>query len=115
MNYGDVEKEFLQFQVQHKNNTFNKLSDFFNQIRTNFEQEKNTEYIQQGLTSEQANQKSRQSWVAFLGSALERIILLSIEDTCKKHNLKIATDKVLKSNNLDPELDVVKRSLLVDF
>jgi hypothetical protein len=44
MDYSDLEREFQQFSTEHKENTFNRLSDFFNKVRIDFEKEKNKEY-----------------------------------------------------------------------
>jgi type II restriction enzyme len=115
MKYQDLEKEFLKFKNKNGNSTFSKLGEFFNGIREIFEKEKNLEYKNLELDIQKSNQKTRQSWVAFLGSALEKIIFILISGVCEKNNLKVVSDKVIKSNNLDKELDLVKRALMVYF
>jgi type II restriction enzyme len=115
MKYQDLEKEFLVFMDKHGENAFNKLSEFFNNLRKTFEEEKNLEYKNLGLNIQKSNQKTRQSWVAFLGSALEKVIFILVEGICKEKNLKIVSDKTIKSNNLDGELDLVKRALFIHF
>jgi len=59
-----------------------------------------------------------QSWRAFKGKNLEKLVAYIIEDEVKKLGLKVVDGNSLertKSENLTEELDSVKRKLLVDY
>jgi type II restriction enzyme len=59
-----------------------------------------------------------QSWRAFKGKNLEKLVAYIIEDEVKKLGLKVVDGNRLertKSENLSEELDSVKRKLLVDY
>lgn len=59
-----------------------------------------------------------QSWRAFKGKNLEKLILYIIKDQVEELNLKIIEGNTLertKSENLSKELNKVKRNLLIDY
>jgi type II restriction enzyme len=59
-----------------------------------------------------------QSWRAFKGKNLEKLVAYIIEDEVQKLGLKVVDGNRLertKSENLTEELDIVKRKLLVDY
>ncbi len=110
-----MEIEFKKFLKKNKNNTFNKLNDFFNNYRIKFESEKIKEYEAKGILKQEAVIKARQSWVAKIDNGLEKVIFILLDDFCKDNNLKITTDKILKSATLNKELDLIRRQLLINF
>lgn len=64
------------------------------------------------------NKDHEQSWRAFKGKNLEKLILYIIKDQVEELGLKIIEGNILerkKSENLSEELSKVKRNLLVDF
>ena len=110
-----VVQNFLSFYKLYRNNAFKKIKEFFNNQKEIFYENKISELQNNGLSKEEAVIKTRQGWVSVVGRSLEQIIEIIICDFCNKHKLKITNDKILKSKNLDEELNLVKRAILVDF
>ena len=70
------------------------------------------------LKSPTLGKDHEQSWRAFKGKNLEKLIIYIIKDQVKDIGLKIINGNILErtnSSNLTEELDRVKRNLLVDF
>lgn len=64
------------------------------------------------------NKDHEQSWRAFKGKNLEKLVIYIIKDEVEKLGLKVIEGNVLerkKGINLSSELNKVKRNLLVDF
>ena len=56
-----------------------------------------------------------QSWRAFKGNNLERLLTHILDKEVRALGLKMVSGKALTSNQLSPMLDRVKRNLLVDY
>jgi type II restriction enzyme len=56
-----------------------------------------------------------QSWRSFKGNNLERLLIYILDNEVRALGLKMISGKALTSNQLSPELDRVKRNLLVDY
>jgi len=57
-----------------------------------------------------------QSWRAFKGKNMEKLIQFIVEDEVKGLGLKIVNGNMLeRSNKLSEELDIVKRRLVIDY
>ena len=56
-----------------------------------------------------------QSWRAFKGNNLERLLIHILDEEVRALGLKMISGKALTSNQLSPLLDRVKRNLLVDY
>ena len=110
-----VVQNFLSFYKLYRNNAFKKIKEFLSNQKEIFYENKISELQNNGLSKEEAVIKTRQGWVSVVGRSLEQIIEIVICDFCNKHKLKITNDKILKSKNLDEELNLVKRAILVDF
>ena len=57
----------------------------------------------------------QQSWGAFNGNNLERLLIHILDEEVRALGLKMISGKALTSNQLSPLLDRVKRNLLVDY
>lgn len=110
-----VVQNFLSFYKLYRNNAFKKIKEFLSNQKEIFYENKISELQNNGLSKEEAVIKTRQGWVNVVSRSLEQIIEIIICDFCNKHKLKITNDKILKSKNLDEELNLVKRAILVDF
>ena len=110
-----VVQNFLSFYNLYRNNAFRKIKEFLSNQKEIFYENKISELQNNGLSKEEAVIKTRQGWVSVVSRSLEQIIEIIICDFCNKHKLKITNDKILKSKNLDEELNLVKRAILVDF
>ena len=110
-----VVQNFLSFYKLYRNNAFRKIKEFLSNQKEIFYENKISELQNNGLSKEDAVIKTRQGWVSVVSRSLEQIIEIVICDFCNKHKLKITNDKILKSKNLDEELNLVKRAILVDF
>lgn len=110
-----VVQNFLSFYKLYRNNAFRKIKEFLSNQKEIFYENKISELQNNGLSKEEAVIKTRQGWVSVVSRSLEQIIEIVICDFCNKHKLKITNDKILKSKNLDEELNLVKRAILVDF
>ena len=110
-----VVQNFLSFYSLYRNNAFKKIKEFLSNQKEIFYENKISELQNNGLSKEEAVIKTRQGWVSVVSRSLEQIIEIIICDFCNKHKLKITNDKILKSKNLDEELNLVKRAILVDF
>lgn len=70
------------------------------------------------LRSPTPNKDHEQSWRAFKGKNLEKLILYIIKDEVERLGLKVVEGNTLErtnTNNLSKELNQVKRNLLIDY
>ncbi len=114
MTYEDLKEAFLEFQETHKGRTLSLLGHFFYDMRKDFEKAKMAEWKKEGHSISDAQNKTRQGWVSFLGGALEKVIALSLVDFCKIHDLKLASGRNLRTPQ-NAEYDLVRRSIMVNF
>lgn len=111
----NIEKEFESFKNKYGEDTYLKLSLFLNDFRQRYQKDKIEEFINKGYDRDEAQNKSRQSWVAFLGRQLENIILIFLKDFCEELGLKIIKGDTLKARVANSELSLVRRKILVHF
>ncbi len=111
----NIEKEFESFKKSHGPKTFLRLSLFLNEFRQKYQKEKFQELLKKGNSQDVAHNKSRQSWVAFLGRQLENIILLFLKDVCEELGLRIIKGDTLKARLLNSEQSLVRRKIIVHF
>lgn len=111
----NIEKEFELFKKEHGLNSYLKLSLFLNSFRKKYQEYKIKIYLDKGFNYEEAQNKSRQSWVAFLGRQLENIILMFLKDFCNEIGAKVIKGEILKKEISDFELSLVRRKILVHF
>jgi type II restriction enzyme len=107
-------KKFYKF-IDNDVASLSRIGEFLKIEKDIYYSQKIKEYEKLGLSLEQSYIKARQSWVNFVGRILEDLALSLISKFCESKNLKVTSDRVLKSKNLDPELDKVKRAVLVHF
>lgn len=111
----DIDSEFKKFLEIHKEDAFLKLSLFLNEFRKVYEREKIAYYQQKAFGLTEAQRKSRNSWVAYVGNRLENLIILFLENFCKEHRLEIIKGNILKRAKLNRELSIVRRGIEVHF
>lgn len=92
-----------------------KISEFLDKFRIIYERYKFDIYIKSGFNSSAAQNKARNSWVAYLGAKLEDVVLNFLGDFCKVNNIAIVKGKLLKNCNNDEELSKVRRKIEVSF
>ncbi len=115
MDYQEVEKLFELF-AESRHEPFSQLGQFINiEIKPKYYETKEKENLKKGLSSRDAHNKARQSWVTFVGDILEKLIIKVLKDFCDKNNLKITTDNHLRQRKLTKELDMVRRAIEVHF
>lgn len=108
--------ELLNNFSKSTDNPLSNISVFINEkLKPLYYERKEKEFVEKGYAQTTSHNKARQSWVGFVGRILERLIADSLKTFCSKHNIKITSDKYLKGKNLDHELDLVKRAILVHF
>lgn len=111
----DINRKFKKFLEIHRENAFTRISLFLNEFRKTYESKKIAYYQRQGIDVTEAHRKSRQSWVAFVGHQLEDLIVLFLEDFITKNNLRMIKGDILKRGQLNHELNIVYRKILVRF
>jgi len=120
-----------------KRMTFNDLLNLYNQKKSVFGIETykyisqllqeakaiHREYFLRSITAEKAMAKGKtpdheQSWRAFKGKNLEKLVIHIIKDEIERLGLKIVEGNTLERTNsskLPRELNIIKRNLLVDY
>ncbi len=111
----DIKNDFEKFLQQYGERAYERLSLFFDQEKEKFYHHTIQKLIQQNTPYEEAIIKTRQSWVTTIGRHLEIIIEKLLQPLCQAKNIRMTNDKILKSTQLNQELSLVKRALLIDF
>ncbi|STQ85938.1 endonuclease [Helicobacter muridarum] len=111
--YEKIAQDFRAFLLEYGDEAYSNLKDFFTTQKEQFYSAKISELKAQGFSEQEAINKARQGWVSVIGRGLEFVI--EILEFCKKYHLKTTNDKILRSKNLNAELDSIKRMLLVHF
>ncbi len=93
----------------------NEISKFLERERKEYLKQKVEEYESRGFSRPEAINKANQSWIARIGGKIQDVIFILLEKELKNRNLKLTTDKVLKGKNLNAELDMVKRKLVINY
>lgn len=110
MKFEDLIKLYEEKKRQYKDKTFEHISELLKEAK-----ELHKKDWEKFPTP---NKDHEQSWRAFKGKNLEKLIIYIIKDEIKKLGLKIVEGNVLErknSNKLSEELNRVKRNLLIDY
>lgn len=110
MKFSDLTKLYEEKRKIYGNDVNKHISELFKEAKTLHHKD--------WLRNPTENKDHEQSWRAFKGKNLEKLILYIIKSEVESLGLKIADGNVLertKSENLSLELSSVKRNLLVDF
>ncbi|MGQ9848147.1 MAG: BsaWI family type II restriction enzyme [Bacteroidales bacterium] len=110
MNYNDLLKVYESFKEKYKGETYKYISKLL--------QEAKKIHKRDWEKSPTPGKDHEQSWRAFKGKNLEKLIIHIIKDEVDKLGLKIVEGNTLertKSENLPEELSKVKRNLLIDY
>lgn len=115
MKIGDLIKIYEQKKKQFGDETFKHISEILLEAK---EQHK-IDFLK-SKTAERARVAGRepdheQSWRAYKGKNLEKLILHIIEDEVKALGLRITTDNKLDATRLSAELSRVRRNLVVHY
>ena len=106
----DLIKLYEKKKVQHKADAFKYISELLREAK-----ELHKKDWQKSPTP---NKDHEQSWRAFKGKNLEKLVVHIIRDEVESLGLKIVEGNTLErknSNNLPEELNRVKRNLLIDY
>ncbi|MCD6233018.1 DNA modification methylase [bacterium] len=110
MKFQDLVKLYEKKKKQHGENAFQYISELLREAKELHKQD--------WFKSPTPNGDHEQSWRAFKGKNLEKLILYIIEDEVEKLGLKVVDGNMIErtnSKNLSEELNHVKRNLLVDY
>ena len=110
MKFQDLIKLYEKKKAQYKENTFKHISELLKEAK-----ELHKRDWQKFPTP---NKDHEQSWRAFKGKNLEKLVIHIIRDEVESLGLKIVEGNTLErtnSSNLSTELNRVKRNLLIDY
>jgi type II restriction enzyme len=114
----DLIKLYDKMKTDYGGDTYKYVSELLDKAK-----EMHKKDFEKSKTAKRAREKGRipdpeQSWRAFKGKNLEKLIMHIIEDEVSGLGLKIINGNALErtnNNNLSKELSMVKRHLLVDY
>ena len=114
----DLIKLYDEMKVKYRKNTYKYVSELLDKAK-----EMHKRDFEKSVTAKRAKEAGRtpdheQSWRAFKGKNLEKLIMHIIEDEVNSLGLKIINGNALErtnNSNLSKELSMVKRHLLVDY
>jgi len=104
-NYEDLINIYKKHKIEYKNLTYKYISQILNEAKPLHKKSFNGD-------------DHEQSWRAFKGKNLEKLIVFIIEEEVQNLGLKIVDGNKLertKEENLSDELSHIKRNLLIDF
>jgi len=110
MKFQDLIKLYEEKKKQYKSEAFRHISELLREAK-----ELHKKDWQRSPTP---NKDHEQSWRAFKGKNLEKLVIHIIKDEVESLGLKIVEGNTLErknSNNLSEELNRVKRNLLIDY
>ena len=118
MYFKDIQKLYLEKKEKYGNNVFSKISELFKEAKA-----RHKKFFLESSVAKRAIKEGRtpdheQSWRAFKGKNLGKLIVHIIADEVKALGLKIIEGNSLertRSENLPKELSKVKRNLLIDY
>ena len=107
MTYKDIISVYESKKKIYKNETYKYISKLLKEIKEIHRQDA----LNRGITD------TEQSWRAFKGKNLEKLIEHIIKDEIQKLNLSIINGNILEHNkyNDNNELDLLKRNLAIDY
>jgi len=89
----------------------NDISKLLEEERKEYMKQKIEEYENKGFSRADVINKANQSWRTYIRVRIQDVIFKLLEKGLNNTNLKLTTDKTLRSKNLYAELDMVKRKL----
>jgi len=110
MEFSDLVTLYEKFKNKYGQETYKHISELL--------QEAKVIHKKDWLESPTPNKDHEQSWKAFKGKNLEKLVVYMIRDEVKSLGLKIVGGNTLErtnSSNLPEELSRVKRNLLIDY
>jgi len=110
MNFDDLIELYKNRKKQYGDDAFKYISELFEEAKGL--------HKKSWLKSPTANRDHEQSWRAFKGKNLEKLILYIIKDEVEELGLKVIGGNILErtsSKNLSEELNRIKRNLLIDY
>lgn len=118
MNFEDLKKIYLEKREKEGTNVYRHVSQLFEEAKETHR----TDFLK-GTTAKRAVANGKkpdpeQSWRAFKGKNLEKLIQFMIEEEVNSLGLNIADGNSLertKTENLSEELAKVKKNLLIDY
>jgi len=111
----DFKEKWREFVEKHGSSAYEKVDEFLTNLEKPYKNQKIREFMQKGATRDNAIDKARQSWVAYVGRRLEKIAFYIIEPLVNAYGAKLIFGKEIQRGKLDMELDCVRRALLVHF
>lgn len=109
MNFTDIQTLYEKYKKQYGKGTYKKISEILIEAK---------EIHKKDFLKINPNGDHEQSWRAFKGKNLENLIKYIISDEVKALGLDVISGNNLEmtgKGNLSPELEQVKRNLVVDF
>jgi len=110
MKFQDLVKLYNEKKLKYKNEAFKYISKILEEAKELHKKD--------WLKSPTPNKDHEQSWRAFKGKNLEKLVIYIIKEEVENLGLKIIEGNILErknSKNLSEELSRVKRNLLIDF
>lgn len=110
MTYKDLAKMYGDFKEKYRTEAYKHISELFKKAKA--------EHKKDWLKNKTPNGDHEQSWRAFKGKNLEKLIIHIIEDEVKALGLSVVNGNILERTNganLSKELSMVKRNLLIDY
>ena len=118
MDFKELKKLYLEKKEKYGNNVFSKISELFKEAKARHKKSFLESSVAKRAIKEGRTPDHEQSWRAFKGKNLEKLIVHIISDEVKALGLKIIEGNSIertRSENLSKELSKVKRNLLVDY
>ncbi len=107
MIFDDLKKLYLEYKAKYPEDTYRYISRLLREAKEIHRQDWLKQPTKQG--------DHEQSWRAFKGKNLEKLIVFMIESEVSNLNLKIVKGATLDRKNLLHELEIIKRNILVDY
>lgn len=107
MKFDDLKSLYLSYKTQYKADTYKYISRLLIEAKKIHKQDWDKKPTAKG--------DHEQSWRAFKGKNLEKLIMLLIESEVNELNLKIVNGGTLDKEKLTTELEQLKRHILVDY
>lgn len=118
MTFNDLLKLYNEKKEKHGIETYKYISQLLEEVKTI-----HRKFFLKSATAQKARAKGKtpdheQSWRAFKGKNLEKLVIHIIRDEVESFGLKLVEGNTLErtnSSNLSKEISTVKRNLLVDY
>ncbi len=107
MIFDDLKNLYLEYKAKYSQNTYRYISRLLREAKEIHRQDWLKQRTKQG--------DHEQSWRAFKGKNLEKLIVFMIESEVSNLNLKIVKGETLGKKNLSHELEAIKRNILVGY